>query len=237
MRMILLAAVLAFVSFASPVALADGTRAGCASPSPDIRIRNCADLIASGKYEPADVALFHYNRALAYSEKGNSQAAIADYDRAIAINPNNASFFYNRSVEHDKKGDALRAIEDLDETIRLDPERTAAYYNRGTIYFKGENYDLAIASLDKAIALDPGHADALVNREVPIGPRATTHGRSWTLIRLSPCSRGTRWPMESGDSPTIISATQNWQSPIIACLCVSTPTGSGLLTFGDCWIS
>ena len=41
----------------------------------------------------------YYNRGVAYRVKGDHDRAIADYTKAVALNPNNAEAYYNHWKE------------------------------------------------------------------------------------------------------------------------------------------
>jgi lipoprotein NlpI len=93
-----------------------------------------------------------------------SPSAIADYNRAIAIVPNNVALFFGRGLAYIAKGERDRAIADYNEAKRLDPQIARAYFNRGNAYrAKGDN-DRAIADYDEAIRLDPKNPRAFNNR-------------------------------------------------------------------------
>jgi tetratricopeptide (TPR) repeat protein len=57
--------------------------------------------------------------------------AIADYDRAIAINPKDFNSFNSRGKAYVAKGDSSRAIADFTQAIQFDPSYVEAYNNRG----------------------------------------------------------------------------------------------------------
>ena len=62
---------------------------------------------------------------------GQHFAAIADYDIAIRLNPDDADAYYNRGVAKGKLGQHFAAIADYDIAIRLNPDYADAYNNRG----------------------------------------------------------------------------------------------------------
>ncbi len=134
----------------SAAALADDKK-DCTSGS----IRACTALIASGKYGPDDTATSYYNRGVAYQDKGDLDAAIKDYDKAIAIDPSDAQYFYNRGTAYLDKRDHNWAIRDFDKAIALDPKKTEAYFNRGSAYAQKGNPSRAIEDYDRVIALTP----------------------------------------------------------------------------------
>ena len=63
--------------------------------------------------------------------QGNYQGAIADYTRAIEINPQNVDAYYNRGLAKDDSGDYEGAIADYTKAIEINPELAIAYANRG----------------------------------------------------------------------------------------------------------
>jgi tetratricopeptide (TPR) repeat protein len=61
----------------------------------------------------------YYNRGIAWSDKGDLDRAIADYDQAIRLNPKHEHAYVNRGVAWSDKGDLDRAIADYTEAIQL----------------------------------------------------------------------------------------------------------------------
>ncbi|GHU88878.1 hypothetical protein FACS189476_06760 [Spirochaetia bacterium] len=91
----------------------------------------------------------------AYFKKGDYNQAIAHYDEAIRLDPNNAVAYTNRGIAYSYKDDYNKAIADFTQAIRLDPNNALAYYNRGGNYYNAVNYNKAIADFTQAIRLDP----------------------------------------------------------------------------------
>ncbi len=106
-----------------------------------------------------------YNASgLAHKDMGDLKAALADYDRAIALDPDGATAYTNRGRVRANEGDFAAALADYDKAVTLDPENSTVYNNRGFTRIEKGDLDGAIADLDKAIALDPGQAYAYNNR-------------------------------------------------------------------------
>lgn len=141
----------------APASAEDADWRNCAKErDPDLRIAGCTSVLARGDREPPENRAIAYNdRGNAYSDNGDKDRAIADYDAAIRLNPKYAIAHYNRGHEYQKVGDNDRAIADYDAAIRLNPRHAEFYINRGKAYSdKGDN-DRAIADYDQAIQLKP----------------------------------------------------------------------------------
>ena len=94
-------------------------------------------------------------RGTAKGNKGDYDGAIADFDRAIAINPNYAEAYYNRGLVKAEQGDYDGAIADYDRAIAINPNYAVAYCGRGVAKAEQGDYDGAIADFDRAIAINP----------------------------------------------------------------------------------
>ncbi len=90
--------------------------------------------------------------------------AMADFDRAIEIDPDNAWAYNDRGRAHAEIGEYAKAIADYDRAIAIDPNNAMAYHNRGYAYSEMGERDKAIADYDRAIAIDPNNARAYNNR-------------------------------------------------------------------------
>ena len=104
------------------------------------------------------------NSGLAKYEKGDLDGAIADFNRAIGIDPKYAPAYNNRGAAKLIKGDLDGAIADFNRAIGINPKNALAYYNRGV--GKGNKGDLegAVADYNRAIEIDPNYALAYYNR-------------------------------------------------------------------------
>ncbi|MBT3362673.1 MAG: tetratricopeptide repeat protein [Chloroflexi bacterium] len=112
-------------------------------------------------YQLADA---YYNRAMSYSETEEETNAMADFEKAIELDPNHAGAYNGRGYTYYEMNDLTNAIADFERAIELDPSYTDAYYNRGISYYQMDDLTNAMADFEKAIELDPNHADAYYNR-------------------------------------------------------------------------
>ena len=63
-----------------------------------------------------------------------SEKTIADYTRAIELNPDDTSAYNDRGIAYADSGDLYHAILDFSKVIELDPDYAMAYNNRGISY-------------------------------------------------------------------------------------------------------
>ena len=124
----------------------------------DRQIRGCTSIIERGKRESKSIRAGAYtNRGTAYQEKGEVDRAIADYTKAIALDPNDATAYNNRGFAYYRKGESDRAIADYTKAIALEPKRARAYFSRGLAYKTRGDKEKAIADLRKALEIDPSY--------------------------------------------------------------------------------
>ena len=67
------------------------------------------------------MARAYNNRATAYAEQHQYQQAIADFTKAISLDPRGALTYRNRGLAYHDLGQLNQAIEDYTVAIRLDP--------------------------------------------------------------------------------------------------------------------
>jgi tetratricopeptide (TPR) repeat protein len=103
---------------------------GKASTSPNVQLSSCTKLIESGRGNQHGLSIAYYNRGNAYLATSHFDHAIADYNRAIELNPGLVSAFNNRGRAFLEKDQIDRAVADFEEVIRLNPNSAAALHSR-----------------------------------------------------------------------------------------------------------
>ena len=86
----------------------------------------------------------------AYSDKGKFDLAIADYKKALEINPKSAEAYNNRGNAYFSKGKFDQAIADFNKALEINPRYAEAYYNRGNVYYLKKEYDKSWKNVKKA---------------------------------------------------------------------------------------
>ena len=97
-------------------------------------------------------------------EQGDFDGAVADFGRAIELDPGYALAYLNRGNARSFQGNSEAAIIDFDRAVALDPGNAEAYYNRATARSSLGNHEGAIADYDRTIEIDPNHVSAYINR-------------------------------------------------------------------------
>ena len=90
--------------------------------------------------------------------------ALNAYNKAIELNPNDASAYNNRGLAYDNLDKNDLAITDYKKAIELNPKYGDAFNNLGKTYGRRGDYKRAILYYDRAIELNPKDADAYYNR-------------------------------------------------------------------------
>jgi hypothetical protein len=121
-------------------------------------LSGCGDLNRSRSIE-------HYNKGVDLSNDGKYDAAIAEYDQAIAIDSDYANPWVGRGYCYLREKQYSIAITNYTQAIKLDPRESHAYNGRGAAYLYTKQYELALADFNKAIEIDPNFTKAYENRD------------------------------------------------------------------------
>jgi tetratricopeptide (TPR) repeat protein len=137
------------------------TRCADAATNADLSIDSCTPLIQS---DQLNLAIALHKRGTARVTKGQFDLAIADFDEAIRLQPEQSDSFYNRGLAFYQKGQYGSAIHDFDKAIQLAPKDAAALVGRGAAYRESGQYERAIDDFNEAIKLEPHHATSFAAR-------------------------------------------------------------------------
>jgi tetratricopeptide (TPR) repeat protein len=118
---------------------------------------------AIAKY-PGRIADAYNDRGLYYHQQKRFAEALADFDRAVAINARTPKLWFNRAITQATMGQGDSAIASFDRGIALAPDDASAHNNRGAARFGAGDLAGAIEDYNRAIDLDPRLRDAYANR-------------------------------------------------------------------------
>jgi len=104
------------------------------------------------------------DRGFAHLNNHEVDRAIAEFDKAIRLDPKTTRAFHGRGNARTEKGELDQAIGDYNEALRLDPTYSWAFYNRGVAYSKKGDVVRALRDYDDAIRLDATNPWAFHNR-------------------------------------------------------------------------
>jgi tetratricopeptide (TPR) repeat protein len=125
-------------------------------------IANCTEAL-SGKMSEADRTAALANRGIIETAAGNTGAALADFNAALARNPQLANVYVNRGTALLKTGRFEEARTDFNHAIELGADNQAvAYFDRGMAEEKLGNLSAAYHDYKSAQNLAPDFRPASV---------------------------------------------------------------------------
>jgi tetratricopeptide (TPR) repeat protein len=94
---------------------------------------------------------------------GRSNDAIAQFRRALELDPNNAPAVQNLGIAALRMNDVATAQQYLTRALQMNPRLPLALNTMGVIYARNADFPRAIESWNQAVDLDPRQFDALFN--------------------------------------------------------------------------
>lgn len=114
---------------------------------------------------PADMADLkvqsHYNLGLAYYHSGQTEKAIAAYQKVIQLEPNFAEAYGGLGVIYWRTGNLDAAIRHCQKAIKIAPENIEFHQNLTQIYWEKGRYDAAAVGYKIILELNPSDENAL----------------------------------------------------------------------------
>src|ERR1022692_3355768 len=83
----------------------------------------------------AQTAETYRRQAVVDSRQKSWDQAIANYRKALELDPNDALTHYNLALALKYKGDAQQAVEEFEATLRLKPKWGDAHYGLGATWY------------------------------------------------------------------------------------------------------
>ncbi|OFW05463.1 MAG: hypothetical protein A3I61_14725 [Acidobacteria bacterium RIFCSPLOWO2_02_FULL_68_18] len=120
-------------------------------------------LVAGSAYLGAIVpesAETHNVLGVALAERGELDAAIAEFRRGLALDASNAAAHWHLGAALASRGDAGEATSHLARAVELDPSNSQAHSDLGLVLAVQGRFEEAVDHLERALALDPQSEEA-----------------------------------------------------------------------------
>jgi tetratricopeptide (TPR) repeat protein len=112
---------------------------------------------------PGEQPLLFKLRAIRNEQQGRLEAATADFERALALGPNDFGVLNALGLCLARLGRTGAALERLDAALALAPTYAPIHYNRGWTLESTGDLVGARTAYERAVELDPAHVQALAN--------------------------------------------------------------------------
>lgn len=109
---------------------------------------------------------FFKERSMIHREMGAYENSIADYTKAIELDPTQADHYYNRALTYDFMGAYKDAILDYSRAIEIKPTQDIYFFDRGITHQLMGSYKDAISDFNRAIDLDSRWAKYFFHRGI-----------------------------------------------------------------------
>lgn len=104
------------------------------------------------------------NRAEALVDLGRYEAAVADYDAALAKESYNGGLYRARGFAKSAMGNHEEALADFEQALRYNQKDATAWYYQGCELLELERHKEAAQAFSKVLKMAPDYANAIVNR-------------------------------------------------------------------------
>jgi tetratricopeptide (TPR) repeat protein len=108
----------------------------------------------------ANDAQGHVTRGQVLAKSGKTDEALAEFDRALALDPYNVQALYGRGLIYQGDKQHQQAIEDFTAANGLTPQKVEPLLARATSYLAIDKTKEAATDLDEAVQADPNSASA-----------------------------------------------------------------------------
>jgi tetratricopeptide (TPR) repeat protein len=149
-------------------ALADDDMDACRDHQTEAKMRldACEKVIAAGQVTGKDLGIANEVRAQAFMQRHNYDKAIAAFDAALAVDPDNPNYQITRGWAYQSKGDDDHAMADYNAVLQVHPNAVGALNNRGRLYLRKGALQSAMDDLSAALNYRPNYLNAHLNRGI-----------------------------------------------------------------------
>ena len=131
-------------------------------------------------------ARLYGNRGLAYLNLQRYEAAVADFDAAIDLDPKLAFAYANRGISYLRGKNLDAALRDATHAIELRPNYEFALLLRGFAYTEKKQFPNAVSDFVKALAITPDNRVAILGlRQAYMAGKDNEEDATIKLVRLA----------------------------------------------------
>ncbi|MYA06025.1 MAG: tetratricopeptide repeat protein, partial [Caldilineaceae bacterium SB0664_bin_22] len=138
--------------------------AGAGSPDLQVSTAPAPPARPAGELTPDDQARSFYEAGIAKAARGQHAEALADFENALRLSPQNAVYLYYRGAMKAHLGWADEAQADFENALRLLPNLPLLLLNQGADKLSEGRFEEALVDFDGALRFDPQYFHALVTR-------------------------------------------------------------------------
>ena len=136
----------------------DQNWAWCKGGDPVLSIKGCTGLIQSLSETRNNLAIAHSNRGITYSDRGEFDRALADYEQALKLNPNLAQAMNSlawdlATMPSSRLRDGPRAVELAEEALALDANEPGFLDTAAAAYAEAGRFADAVRAQEKAVGI------------------------------------------------------------------------------------
>lgn len=114
---------------------------------------------------------FHYGKALALAKLSRSEEAVAEFQKALSLAPNNVLIQRDLAIHAFNQNRFAEAQQSLERLAQSHPQDEAALYYLGRIYQEKKQTDRALSLLEKVHNLNPTFVDVYHNLGILYGEK------------------------------------------------------------------
>jgi len=109
--------------------------------------------------QPAELicSLIYKHRGMANFAQSNYEDAIADFNKALELDPKSNKVAYYRGVVRSVLKQFPEAIDDYTMSLDINPYQAFCLFRRGQAYFHIGDYPQALSDCEAALAMEPGN--------------------------------------------------------------------------------
>ncbi len=112
----------------------------------------------------ADSSQYYLIKGNMFVGKNNPPAALAEYDKSLALDQKNAEAHVNRGAIYFAQKAYTLAAEDFEQALRINPNQLEALNNLGLLASRERKWDKALTYLDRALRMNSADPLSLNNK-------------------------------------------------------------------------